>query len=221
MKIEFINTLNMSALTDFITHFGNVVELDFPEWDIHKVKQIALNHPGWKVYQPLKPGYNRFGLSVTSLDGNFSGEPDLYSLREYREHTGKGYSEIDFKHRTNLVDFLPELNPFLDFFEPALGRVHFLRLDKGGFFPPHRDNGLMIDIESFRILVPIHGFGINQMKWIQEEQILNLRQGSFYFINTTRAHSLFSFVDNCLMLVLNVMSDKNVLDRLVKKVVPP
>lgn len=210
----------MSQLTDFIVNFGNVIELNFPKWDTQKMTEILLRHPEWKVYQPHKPGYNRYGLSVTSLDGGYSGEPDLYSLIEYRKMTGKGYSEGDFNKRTNIVEFLPEINELLDFFTPALGRVHFLRLDKGGFFPPHRDNGLFTTVKSYRILVPIHGFGINDMKWIQDEQILNLREGHVYFINTTRNHSLFSFTDNCIMLVLNVMDDKDVLDRLVKKVVP-
>lgn len=210
----------MSHLTDFITNFGNVIELDFPKWDTRKVTEILLRHPGWKEYQPHKKGYNRYGLSVTSLDGGFTGDPDLYSLPEYRKLFGKSYSESEFKTRTNIVEFLPELNELLDYFEPALGRVHFLKLNKGGFFPPHRDNGLVTDVESYRILVPIHGFGINDMKWIQEEEVLYLREGTTYFINTTRAHSLFSFVDNCIMLVLNVMTDKQVLDKMVKKVVP-
>jgi hypothetical protein len=211
----------MSHLTDFIVNFGNVIELDFPHWDTGKIQNIILKHPGWKYYQPQKLGYNRYGLSVTSLDGGFGGEPDLYSLRDYAEMTGQQYTEIHFKKRTNIVEFLPELNKFLDFFEPALGRVHFLKLDKGGFFPPHRDNGKLVNIESYRILVPIANFGINDMKWIQEEQVLRLDLGKTYFINTTRPHSLFSFVDNCIMLVLNVVADPQVLDKLVKKVVPP
>lgn len=210
----------MSHLTDFITNFGNVIELDFPQWDIMKIRNVILKHPGWKEYQPQKPGYNRYGLSVTSLDGGFSGEPDLYSLVEYKQMTGKTISEREFTKRTNLVEFLPELNTFLDFFEPALGRTHFLKLNKGGFFPPHRDNGHFVNVESYRILVPICNFGINDMKWIQEEQILRLEIGKTYFINTSRPHSIFSFVDNCIMLVLNVVTEPAVLDKLVKKVVP-
>lgn len=209
----------MSALTDFIINFGDVVDLDFPAWDYHRIISILNKHPGWKYYQPHKPGYNRYGLSVTSLDGGFSGEPDLYSLREYYKMTGKSYNEIDFKRRTNIVEFLPELNPLLDFFEPNLGRTHFLRLDRGGFFPPHRDNGAIVDSPTFRILVPIHNFGINDMKWIQEEKILRLELGHTYFINTTRLHSIFSFVDNCTMLVLNVVQDQHILSKMVKKVV--
>lgn len=209
----------MSHLTDFITNFGQVIEFDFPQWNTVAANDILTKHPGWVRYQPQKPN-NRWGLSVTSLDGNFSGVPDLYSLREYNQMNGTEYWEADFKARTNICDFIPELDPFLDFFGKSLGRAHFLRLDSGGFFPPHRDNGAIVDSPSFRILVPVANFGKNQMKWIQEEQPIQLELGRTYFINTTRPHSLFSFTDNCTMLVLNVLADKEVLDKLVRRVVP-
>ena len=209
----------MNTLTDFIINWGEVIELDFPKWDLHKVMQVLDKHPGWKEYQPHKPGYNRYGLSVTSLDGGYSGKPDLYSLREYQKFYGESYNEMSFRNRTSIVQFLPELNEFLDFWEPNLGRTHFLRLDKGGFFPPHRDNGAIVAVPTFRILVPINNFGINDMKWIQEERILNLTLGQTYFINTSRLHSLFSYVDNCVMLVLNVHADEQILSKMVKKIV--
>jgi hypothetical protein len=209
----------MSYLTEFITNFGQVVEFDFPIWDVQHAQKVLGRHPGWVQYQPQKPN-NRYGLSVTSLKGGFSGEPDLYSLREYNQMHGTTYSELDFKVRTNICDFIPELNPLLDFFGNSLGRAHFLRLDSGGFFPPHRDNGAVVDSATFRILVPISNFGKNQMKWIQEEQLLSLETGRTYFVNTTRPHSLFSFTDNCTMLVLNVLATNDILDKLVKHVVP-
>jgi hypothetical protein len=209
----------MTTLTDLIVNFGDVIELDFPKWDLPKTADILMKHPGWKYYQPHKPGYNRYGLSVTSLDGNYSGEPDLFSLREYAKMTGKQYAETDFKKRTNVVSFIPELNPLLDFFEPNLGRTHFLRLDRGGFFPPHRDNGAIVKSPTFRILVPLHNFGVNDMKWVQDEHLLKLNLGSTYFINTTKLHSLFSFVDNCIMLVINVHESPEILSKMVRHVV--
>jgi len=209
----------MATLTDFIVNWGDVVELDFPIWNFGTATTILNKHPGWKVYQPHKPGYNRYGLSVTSLDGGYSGLPDLASLREYNAINSTNYNESDFKRRTNIETFIPELKPLLDFFEPNLGRCHFLRLDKGGFFPPHRDNGAIVAVPSFRILVPINNFGTNDMKWIQEDKILNLKLGHVYFINTSKIHSLFSFVDNCMMLVLNVMWDEQILNKMVKKLV--
>lgn len=209
----------MTTLSDFITNFGDVIELDFPKWDLPKTVNVLMKHPGWKIYQPHKPGYNRFGLSVTSLDGSFTGEPDLYSLREYAKLTGKQYTEIDFQTRTNVTSFIPELDPLLNFFGPNLGRTHFLRLDKGGFFPPHRDNGALVKSPTFRILVPIHNFGTNDMKWVQDGQLLQMTLGSTYFINTTKLHSLFSFVDDCMMLVINVQESPEILSKMVHHVV--
>jgi len=207
----------MTTLTDVIVNFGDIFTLNFTKYDCAKFNDILTKHKGWKYYQPHKPGYNRYGLSVTSLDGGYSGEPDLMSLREYYQRTGKSYTEIDFKKRTSIVEFLPELNELLDFFEPGLGRTHFIRLDKGGFFPPHRDNGAVPNVESFRILVPINNFGVNDCKFILDEKIVNLQTGYFYFINTSKIHSIFSFVDNCSMLVLNVNHTTSILEKMVRK----
>lgn len=209
----------MAALTDFIINWGEVVELDFPKMNLNLVKDVLDKHPGWKPYQPHKTGYNRFGLSVTSLDGQYSGEPDLYSLREWQNMTGQSYNEMSFTKRTNIVQFLPELDQFLNFWGPNLGRTHFLRLDRGGFFPPHRDNGAIVSVPTFRIIVPIYNFGINDMKWIQDEKIQRFDLGATYFVNTSRLHSVFSFVDDCLMLVLNVGADEHILGKMVKKIV--
>jgi len=209
----------MASLTDFIVNWGEVVELDFPKMDLNKVREICGKHPGWKEYQGHKKPNNRWGLSVTSLDGGYSGEPDLNSLREWHRLHGESYTEGDFTTRTNMCALLPELDEFLNFWGKNLGRTHFLRLDQGGFFPPHRDNGALVAVPTFRILIPIYNFGINDVKWIQEEPVLNLELGATYFINTSRLHSLFSFVDNCLMLVLNVNADEHILNKMVKKVV--
>ena len=209
----------MATLTDFIVNWGDVVELDFPVWNFGDATKILDKHTGWKDYQPHKPGYNRFGLSVTSLDGGFSGLPDLASLREYNALNNTNYNEADFKRRTNVESFIPEVKTTLDFFEHNLGRCHFLRLNKGGFFPPHRDNGAIVAVPSFRILVPINNFGTNDMKWIQDDKILNLKLGHTYFINTSKIHSIFSFVDNCMMLVLNVIWDEQILNKMVKRLV--
>jgi len=180
----------MTTLTDVIVNFGDIFTLNFTKYDCAKFNDILTKHKGWKYYQPHKPGYNRYGLSVTSLDGGYSGEPDLMSLREYYQRTGKSYTEIDFKKRTSIVEFLPELNELLDFFEPGLG---------------------------FRILVPINNFGVNDCKFILDEKIVNLQTGYFYFINTSKIHSIFSFVDNCSMLVLNVNHTTSILEKMVRK----
>lgn len=193
----------MPSVTDLIVNFGDVIELDF-EWRLEDPDSL-IQHPGWQQYNPRKHGYNRFGLSVTSADGGFSGIPDLDSLREYNRINDTAFTESDFNKRTSIVSRYPDLDRILNLFGQDCGRCHFLRLDRGGFFPPHRDNGTSLPSKTFRVIVPLHNFGKHHVKWIQEDRVLQMEQGKAYFINTTKEHSIFSFVDNCIMLVMNIM----------------
>ena len=149
----------MISITDIIVNFGDIIELDFPLWDLENSMKHLINHQGWEQYNPRKSN-NRKGLSVTSLDGKYLGIPDLDSLREFNLLNGTHYCENNFKTRTDIVNFIPELNILLDTF-PDHGRCHFLKLDAGGFFPAHRDN-LSIGVSGIIIvLIPmLSAFGL-------------------------------------------------------------
>ena len=193
----------MNNLTDLITHYGDVIELNFPAWNCDKAKTVLEKHPGWVQYNPRK-SINRKGLSVTSLDGGFSGIPDLDSLREYNILNNTSFTELDFKNRTSITNHISELNQLLDAF-PDHGRCHFLKLDQGGFFPPHRDNGTSSSLPfTFRIIVPVYNFQRPNLTWVQENNILSLVHGQVYFINTTKVHYLFSMTDMSICFVMNV-----------------
>ena len=207
----------MNTLTDLVANFGDVLELSIPLWNLDNAVNVLTKHSGWVHYNPRKTHINRKGLSVTSLDGGFSGVPDLDSLREYNLENGTSYNESNFKSRTNVVNFIPELNYILDLF-PDYGRCHFLKLDSGGFFPPHRDNGTSTTSPTtFRLIIPICNFGKNQLTWIHDNQILNLEHGRTYFINTTKVHSLFSYVDMSCCFVMNVEVTERSLDTVLKQ----
>lgn len=193
----------MINAASMFTTFGDVIELWYPTWDVKRTENILIdNKDKWKQYNPRKSN-NRFGMSVTSIDGGYSGVPDLDSLLEYNKEHNTNYHEKDFSVRTDIAKQIPELNPLLDSFE-TIGRCHFLRMDSGGFFPPHRDNGPIMPAPTFRIIVPLSNTNKQQWKWIQEDRILPLQTGRTYCINTSKEHSVFSFVDNCCMLVMNV-----------------
>jgi hypothetical protein len=194
----------MASITDLVSNFGDVIELDY-QWNLEDPEKL-ITHPGWVQYNPRKDGCNRYGLSVTSADGGFSGIPDLDSLREYNRINGTTFTEAEFNKRTSIVSRYPDLERILNLFGNDCGRCHFLRLDRGGFFPPHRDNGTSLPSNTFRIIVPLHNFGKHQVKWIQEDKVLSLEIGRAYFVNTTKEHSVFSFVDNSIMFVMNIMA---------------
>jgi hypothetical protein len=199
-----MNTANLFAC------FGDVIELDFPLWDIDQVQQILDTHSGWKQYNPRKD-INRYGLSVTSLDGGYSGVPDLDSLLEYNKLNNTKYAETSFNVKTDIVEKISNLNELVTALLPSVGRCHFLKLNAGGFFPPHRDNGSVVPSTSFRIIVPLGNTKKKDWCWIQEGKLLNLTPGKTYCINTTKEHSIFSFKDNCCILVLNVVASlKNI-----------
>jgi len=191
--------------------FGDIIELDFPSWDLIKTQKLLDDHSGWKQYNPRKIN-KRFGLSVTSLDGGYSGVPDLDSLLEFNRINNTSYKETDFKIKTDIVSTIPELDILLNNFMPDLGRCHFLKLDAGGFFPPHRDNGTGIPSPSFRVIVPLANARKHLWHWIHENRVVDLNPGRTYCINTTKEHSVFSFVDNCCMLVLNVLATPRTLN---------
>lgn len=183
--------------------FGDIIELNFEPWDTNKYHDFLVNHPEWKRYNYRK-NINRFGLSVISMDGGYSGVPDLDSLIEYNKETGKNLGENDFKTKTPIVEEIPELKKIINYFGDDVGRSHFLKLNLGGFFPPHRDNGTMVPSQYFRIIVPLINTNYNSWKWLHENKVKNFQTGKAYCVNTTKEHCIFSFTDNCIILVLNV-----------------
>src|SRR6056300_1573327 len=67
----------------------------------------------WQPYNRKKPN-NRFGLSITSLDGGLSGIPDLDSLLEYNKENGTAYGERDFKTFTDVYNNSPEIQEIIE-----------------------------------------------------------------------------------------------------------
>ena len=66
-----------------LSMMGDWLELDIFNHD-KLMEEIAPFKDDWKPYNTRKPN-NRWGLSVTSLDGGLSGIPDLDSLSEYNK----------------------------------------------------------------------------------------------------------------------------------------
>jgi hypothetical protein len=173
-----------------LSHYEDYIQLELP---VNK-NAIDLESLNWMPYNPRK-NINRFGCSITSLDGNDSGIPDLDSLTEYNRLHGTKYTEKDFSKPT------VHATPFLDFLNTfTVGRSHYLKLNPGGFFPWHRDN----DPTTFRIIYTIQNCSNHSMIWLEDDKILPLENHSWYYINTRKKHALFSF-DGSIMAVFNVV----------------
>ena len=166
----------------------------------------------WKPYNPRKkPG--REGLSLFSLDGGFSGIPDLDSVTEYCIQNQVRLNELSFNKPTAAADIV---ETYTRPFEGHVGRSHFIRMSPGGMFPPHRDHGgASGEVDVFRLLVPIRGCNPPSMWFCLEEQPLHFEHGRAYFINTLQEHTVFAVYD-CMFIVFNIAINDHTIEALVK-----
>ena len=152
----------------------------------------------WKPYNPRKK-VAREGLSVTSLDGGFSGVPDLDSIREYCIKHSVVLGEHSFNQETPAADIV---RTYMDPFKGHVGRSHFIRMGKGGHFPPHRDDR-QAAVDNMRLFIPIKDCNPPKTFFMLDREPLYFEHGRAYFINTCMEHTVFSCYPS-MFLVMNV-----------------
>ena len=76
-------------------------------------------------------------------------------------------------------------------FGEGVWRSHLLRLDPGGFFPPHRDHREPF-IDCFRLIVPLQYTNAPYFNFVIDGKITNWDSGFVYFADTTKEHYLFN-----------------------------
>jgi len=166
----------------------------------------------WFKYNPRK-NVERYGLSVTSEDGNLTGK-DLDSLYELSKETGKEYDEDSFTTLTDVYHKSKQIQKLIDPFKPWLCRTHLLNFKKGGYFPPHIDNRGFQGKQFIRLLVPIRKCNPSFLYFMYEDKLLNFNRGYTYFLNTNKKHAIFSFSDDSTMLVMNLECCKESIEQI-------
>ena len=148
---------------------GDVASLLMKVQDPQKFVEDTEKNFQYVKYNPRKP-IDRYGLSITSLDGGLSGMPDLDSLLEYNKENNTTYTEGDFRVPTP-VYYDERIQGVIKPFEGLISRTHILRLNPGGFFPSHRDS--YNNFKYFRIIVPLVNTTPNQFYFILDDKIIN------------------------------------------------
>lgn len=157
----------------------------------------------YQKYNPRKPHIHRFGLSITSLDGELGGI-DLDSFKEYNKEHGTNYDEHSFRRHTDVYFQSKQIRKVCEPFKGNLLRSHIIHLPEGGYFPPHRDRPGYGDKQySFRVIVPLKNCNPPHLYFMYEDKQLYFEHGRAYFLNTNKYHSLFAFKDSY-FIVLNV-----------------
>ena len=139
-----------------LSSLGNVYPLKIYFDNLLLKEQIKPYLHNWVPYNKSKSGYKRYGLSLFSLDGGTSGEIDLTSVKEYNKKNQTNYNELSFRVPTHYWKKFNSLSEPLKKIEKNLGRSHLLKLNSGGFFPPHRDLGRTFRLISFFFCLPDH-----------------------------------------------------------------
>ncbi len=207
-------TLNQTQILEPLSSLGPIVELDFKINASRFEAEMTQLEARWRPYN-LRKKISRFGLSLTSLNGEIEGNPDLDSLTEYNFENHTNFVEKDFSKLTDSAFKLLTLQPLFKFFENNLGRSHLIRLNAGGHFPPHRD--AYINPTCFRIFAACSNCEDDQFVFLINKTRVQIRPWQVYFIDTRLEHSVFSFCDNSVQLVLNIfLNEKTVLDVLKK-----
>ena len=159
-------------------------------------------------YNPRKD-IERYGLSITSLDGSLNGI-DLDSIKEYNKENNTEYDELSFNKFTKVYHASSEIQKIVEPFKNHIGRSHILSLQEGGYFPPHRDLPVYVEQQnSLRILVPLNGCNPPDMYFMYEDKPLHFEHGRAYFLNTNKSHNLFSYKGSN-MIVLNIKTNEEV-----------
>jgi len=180
-----------------LTVYEDCIELSIP------VDVIDLTTLNWVRYNPRKK-IERYGCSITSMDGNDTGVPDLDSVLEYNRENGTHLQETDFAIQTkHSFPFKEFLNRF------TVGRCHYIKLPPGGFFPWHRD----VDPNTFRIIYTVEHCSPIDFVWLEDDKILELQDQRWYYINTRKKHAVFSF-QTAIFAVFNVFTTEQNLHQL-------
>ena len=188
---------------------------EFPGFNAQKMLQeIEPFKDQWKRYNPNKPN-NRWGLSITSMDGGLSGVPDLTSLKTYEIETGVRLTNHDIVTPTLVWEESKELQKLLEPWKKWVTRCHFLRMDRGGFFPDHFDiNKQDTSYDEIRLTAFVN---VNEysFKWIYDDKIIKCNNGSLWYFNGNKRHSVFSTQDGMMIIVICLAWDKELFDYMV------
>ena len=201
-------------MLEYLTLCGyrDFIELNLRIDQPKKVVEWTEENFTYVKYNPRK-NINRFGLSITSLDGGLSGRPDLDSF--WTENPEDMPKETDINVRTPVYEH-PEIKKLCDHFQPFVGRSHFLKIPPGGYFPPHRDFK-STELNSYRVIVPMLDFEFPNFTFMLEDKILQWQPGRAYFLNTAKAHHLFNCgIRDSYWIVLNIETTRESIMRVIE-----
>lgn len=195
-----------------ITQFGRVIPLKLKLDPAKLLNEISSFK--WSIYNTTKQvPIPRLGLSIT----HNKKYPllDLESLLEYNQKNNTNLNDEDFNQFTDVFFKSKEIRDISKEFHSHLARSHILKMQEGGYFPPHRDPVLPThNLNCFRILVPIYGCNPPTTYFFIDEKLQHWNHGQAYFIDTNMMHHFFSYNES-MMIVFNISINDETVNTLI------
>lgn len=202
------------ALYSKLCNLGNIVKLDWKVSHQETMDALKLYNAHWHPYNAVKTeSNNRWGLSITSHDGSFIDSRDLNSFQILMNEDPNFYQESNFNTPTELLTNVPSLKSLYDQFAPNIGRCHFLKLNQGGFFPPHRDHHGEPDY--FRLFAVLNNHTDGNYAFLLDDQRIKFEPEHVYFVNFQINHTCFSFTDDVIFLIFTVKLCQENVDKII------
>lgn len=210
-----LEDLKRSALWNSLTNMGDYIKLNLTINQSDVLEQLTQFEPYWIPYNQKKDVLNnRWGLPITSIDGKVTSNDHLNSFGYMKRYHDVSLTEDNFNTLTEVYYAIPELAKLVDLFSPDIGRVHLLRVDQGGYFPPHRDFPGPSP-EYFRLITVFGNCSDFNYVHLLDDHIFRPDPSNLYFVNFQLNHSVFSFSNNLYCLILTVKLTQRTHDLIV------
>jgi hypothetical protein len=211
--------IEQALLWNSLCNMGNIVKLKLHFNGDSVLQKLEPFKDNWCPYNVKKDRVNnRWGLPLTSHTGDLTDNYHLNSFGYMQKYHDTDMHEENFNTPTEVYNSLPEISNIVEQFRPDIGRVHFLRVDQGGFFPPHRDFPGPTP-EHFRLLAVFGKCKPENYVHLLDGKTFYPEPGFLYFVNFQLDHSVFSFCDGLHALILTVKVNQRIHDLIIKHAV--
>ena len=211
-----MNKTERALIWNTLCNMGDTIKL---KWKINEhevLEQLEQFKDNWCPYNVKKDANNnRWGLPITSHSGDVMDNYHLNSFGYMQKYHDVEIKEENFTPPTEVYNKIPELAKLVDAFAPDIGRVHLLRVDQGGFFPPHRDFP-GVGPEWMRLLLVFGKCKSENFVHMLDGKPMYPDPGYLYFVNFQKDHSVFSFSDGLYALILTCKVNDRVHDLIIK-----
>ena len=210
-----MNKTERALIWNTLCNMGDTIKL---KWKINEhevLEQLEQFKDNWCPYNVKKDANNnRWGLPITSHSGDVMDNYHLNSFGYMQKYHDVEMKEENFTTPTEVYNKIPELAKLVDAFAPDIGRVHLLRVDQGGFFPPHRDFP-GVGPEWMRLLLVFGKCKPENFVHMLDGKPMYPDPGYLYFVNFQKDHSVFSFSDGLYALISTCKVNDRVHDLII------